>query len=277
LINSWPSTEYTRTRGFCNRVHGRRAASCKGGDLAVECHYLIRDSAVPISYKSDVSSNCTIRNFDVRQESPLRITVADAMLATMATPPFFRPVPVRKEGTTYEYISGDLALSNPIEAIVGEAYGAFGSGRHVSCLLSLGCGHPGVISAPEGSDVASWNQVLGKLVMESKETAERTESQMGHLGIYHRFSVDHGLSQSTPMVQPAPGDILAHTASYLTEGSTSRRLNLLLDTLRFREGVSSLQQLSECETPLQAYMVHTLTSFKGTLEGNDHPPPLSRH
>jgi hypothetical protein len=174
------------------------------------------------------------------------------MLATMTTPPFFKPVSVRNDGATYEYISGDLGLSNPIEAIIAEAYGAFGSGRHVACLMSLGCGHPGIISAPEGSDLASWNRVLGKLVMESKETAERMESQMGHLGIYHRFSVGHGLSQTTPMVQPASGDILAHTASYLTEESTSRRLDLLLDILRLREGVSSLQQLSECESHLRA-------------------------
>jgi hypothetical protein len=177
------------------------------------------------------------------------------MFATMATPPLFLPISLRRDAVTCEYVAGDLVLSNPIEAIVAEAYEAFGSGGCVACLLSLGCGHPGVIKAPKGSDLASWNVFLWKLVVESKETLRRVESQMSHLGIYHRLSVDHGLNRTTPMDQPAPGDILAYTASYLNEESLSRRMDLLLDTLILRGGVSSLEQLRKYRRMVDHNMV----------------------
>lgn len=83
-----------------------------------------------------------IRTFSVRQEPALNIPVADALLATLATPPLFSKTSAFKDAATFEYVGGDLTLGNPARQIITEAHGAFGSGGLVSCFLSLGCGHP---------------------------------------------------------------------------------------------------------------------------------------
>lgn len=122
--------------------------------------------AVPIFSKHHVGSTCTLRNYRIRQEQPLNLTISEALLVTLATPPMFNPTLISKD---VEYIGGDLALSNPIEQVITEACDAFGPEERVACLLSVGCGHPGVIGIPNDNDMAQWNEFMGKLVTNSNQ------------------------------------------------------------------------------------------------------------
>ena len=173
----------------------------------------------------------------------MNLTVAQALLVTLATPPLFTSVPISKDAATFEYIGGDLALSNPTRELISEAHGAFGPEQRVACLISLGCGHPGVISAPDNTDAVSWNRFMEKLVLHSEQTAQSIDSQMGHLGIYFRLSVNIGVEQTT--MDSAPAEIIAHTDVYLEDFSVSEKIELCLDFLKIRDGISSLEQLSK--------------------------------
>ena len=79
----------------------------------------------------------------------------------------------------------------------------------------------------------------------SEQTAREVEAQMGHLGIYHRYSVIRGLEGSTSTSGTEPGEVLSHTELYLGEVSVSRNLDGCINLLRMRDGGASLERLSE--------------------------------
>jgi hypothetical protein len=185
-----------------------------------------------------------IRNFKVRQEEALNLTITEAMLATLASPPLFASTSVFKDASTFEYISADLTLSNPTRQIIVEAYGTFGEEARVACLLSLGCGHPGVAVSPDDSNVTSWNQFLTRLVMDGERKAQDIDGQMGHLSLYYRFCVPQGLEQNGETPSPTPGGIVAHTVVYLSGNSVSSKITECVDSLKLRDGSASLEQLS---------------------------------
>jgi hypothetical protein len=206
---------------------------------------LTKDSVIPILHKRHIGHARILRNFDASQDDSLNFTIAKAMLATLASPPLFTPAPILSGTSTFEYISGDLTLSNPTRLTISEAYEAFGGEQRVACLLSIGCGHPGVIVAPENSDLESWNQFVEKIVKDSEQRAEEIESQMGHLGLYHRFSVTRGLEMEKEIIAVQAEDIVTHATVYLTGVSVSRKVAMCVDSLIVRDGASSLEQLSE--------------------------------
>ncbi|KIM21473.1 hypothetical protein M408DRAFT_80521, partial [Serendipita vermifera MAFF 305830] len=200
---------------------------------------------VPISYKHDAGSMCTLRNFQVRQEQTLNLTIREALLVTLAAPPLFTPIAISKDSVTFEYIGGDMTLSNPVQEIISEACSAFDMERRVACLVSLGCGHPGVISAPDNTNLEIWNRFLENLAAGNERTAQAIDRQMGHLGIYFRFCVATGLEKALQRSQPTTEEILAHTNTYLEDGAVSQKVDTCVDFLTVRGGLSSLEQLSE--------------------------------
>lgn len=206
---------------------------------------LISLSVVPISYKSRVGSTCMIRNFATRREQTLDLTIAEALSATLATPPLFTSTSIIKDAANFEYISADWTLSNPTQEIIAEAYGVFGTEERVACRISLGCGHPGVFSAPGPSDPVEWTRFINNLVSDADCKAESLDSQMGHLGFYSRFSVDSGLETTELSRSPDFGHIVAHTKVYVDKGSVTRRMDLCIEMVRMRDGTVTLDQLSK--------------------------------
>ena len=202
---------------------------------------LIHHRVVPISYKQHVGSICTLRNYDVDQDQAVDLTIAEALMATLSTPPSFTPLSISKDASTFEYTGADWTLSNPTHEIISEAHTVFGAEERVACLLSLGCGRPGVFSVPEDRDSVEWNQFLGRLADDGERKAQRLESQMGPSGLFHRFSVTSGLENPASL---GPGDIMTHTIAYLTEVAVSQKMDICVSSLKVRDGVSSLGQLS---------------------------------
>jgi hypothetical protein len=202
-------------------------------------------SLIPILHNRNIRNVCMLRNFDASQEEDLNFTVADAMLATLTSPPLFSPASI----SAVEYIGGDLKFSNPTLTIVSEAYKAFGEDACVACLMNLGCGHPGFLSPPSNSDLNSWKEFLDKVMKDSEQKAEEIESQMGNLGLYHRFSVSGGLEVERQPSTPTSRDALQYTIAYLAGVAVSRKLEICVESLRLRDGVASLGQLSQLKTP----------------------------
>jgi hypothetical protein len=200
----------------------------------------MNDRVIPILHNRDIGHAHMIRNFDA-SEVKLNFTIAEAMLATLASLPLFTPISI----STVEYISSDLKFSNPTLTVISEAYEAFGEEARVACLMNIGTGHPGFISLPSNSDVYSWSQFLDKVVKDSEQKAEEIESMMGNLGLYHRFSVTRGLEGETQTNTSTTGDAIEFTTMYLAGVSVSRKLEICVDSLRLRDGVASLGQLSK--------------------------------
>jgi hypothetical protein len=223
----------------------RRVQRCAFSGIILTSRYLTNGSVTPILNKIHIGHTRILRNFDASQDEALNFTIAEAMLATLASPPLFGPLSISKGISTFEYISGDLMLSNPTLMIVSEAYEAFGQEARVACLFNIGSGHSGFISSPDGSDLASWSQFLEKVVKDSEQKAEEFEAQMGNLGVYHRLSVTRGLEEQTAVKTTTAGDAIGHTVIYLDGAAVSRKLDLCAKLLTHRDGIVSLKQLSK--------------------------------
>jgi hypothetical protein len=97
--------------------------------------------------------------------------------------------------------------------------------------------------------LASWNQFLEQLISQSEKKAQLIDSQMGHLGIYYRFSVPTGLERSRPKTKKGPEEIIAHTDVYLEDVAVSQKVDVCVDFLKIRDGIPSLEQLSKNGIP----------------------------
>ncbi|KIM27338.1 hypothetical protein M408DRAFT_24562, partial [Serendipita vermifera MAFF 305830] len=200
--------------------------------------------AVAISYKSNAGSIFMLRNYSCRRKRSSNLTISEAILATLATPPLFTSTQVLRNAATFDYIGADWTLSNPTQEIITEAHEAFSADEKVACLLSLGCGHAGIFATPEGSSMAEWNRLLERLVIDGERKAESLGSQMGQLGLHHRFSVSHGLDWDRIKTNTtAPGVITQHTQAYLGKLQVSHQVEACANALRLRIRIASLDQL----------------------------------
>lgn len=182
------------------------------GDATQHCKLI-----VPVMYKDNIGATCVLSNFSNRREPSTNLTVAEAMLTTMATTPIFDPVKISKDFSTFEYISGDLGLSNPVREVIASAHRAFGDETTVACLLSIGCGNPGVNKPPAKSGLGSQIHFLERVGFDSERAAEELNMQMGHLALYHRLSVKIGLEVSQPYAWKDLSEIVARTRMYVED------------------------------------------------------------
>jgi hypothetical protein len=202
-------------------------------------------------YKNHVGVPCVLRNYVASHEPPTNLTIAEAMLATCATPPFFTSTSIEKDFATFEYIGGDFGLSNPTREIIGEAHRTFGDNATIACLLSIGCGHGGIRSSPSDSGVATWIDFLNGVTMDSEKTAREMAIKMKYLTLYHRLSVDYGLAVDQPNVWGDPVVIATHTTTYLSDLEVAERVKSCVDTINHGDGFTTLEQLSRCSATIR--------------------------
>jgi hypothetical protein len=196
-------------------------------------------------YKNNIGVTCVLRNHVTRQERPTNLTLAEAMFATSAIAPMFTPISIGKDFSTFEYVSGDLGLSNPIREVIAGAHHAFGDEATVACLLSIGCGHSGIKSLPSTSDATARINFLERVAMDSEKVAQEMGSQMIQLSIYHRLSVNYGLEalQSRAWIDPKTSTI--RTAVYLECLEVTELLDRCVDAIKTGHGSATLERLSE--------------------------------
>ncbi len=218
-----------------------RVANCKFSLHQTPGEDLTGRSIVPITYKHHAGSTCFLRNFPVRHEQTLNLTIGEALLATLATPPLFAPTSTLKDSATFEYMGADWTMSNPTQEIIAEAYTTFGSDEPIASVVNLGCGYPSVFAAPETTNTAEWYQFLERLTQDSERKAQTLESQMGQLGLFYRFSVSNGLESG--VAPTASKDIVTHTKVYLADVAVSRKLDQCVESLRVRESGFTLKQI----------------------------------
>ncbi|PVG02351.1 hypothetical protein CPB86DRAFT_725334 [Serendipita vermifera] len=194
------------------------------------------------AHRSNITNKIKFRTYSVRTEQDPDITVVDAALTTCAHSPYFPPVIVDTPSSQGEYVGGSIGTNNPCKQVISEACDLFGGDTRVACLLSLGTGHPGITSLcpkNEGDD-EEYLRVLQAMANDSEQTAESVNTQMGHLGIYFRLSVEQGLQTKE---NSTLAWIIAQTKSYLDHKDTSRKVDHAIERLKLRQGLVALNQL----------------------------------
>jgi hypothetical protein len=137
-----------------------------------------------------------------------------------------------------------MGSGNPTRELVSEAYSLFGKDAHVSTILSVGSGRLGALAAPSTRSKDEWTDVLRDMVKGCEQVAQEMETQVGHLGIYHRFSVEQGLQRIYGVDLNDIGWLNTQVDSYLDDAQVSRKLDHCVESLRLRQGQVTLEQLS---------------------------------
>ncbi|KIM22139.1 hypothetical protein M408DRAFT_28948 [Serendipita vermifera MAFF 305830] len=200
-------------------------------------------SFVVTSRHANVNNAICFRSYPVGSQ-PSSITVVDAVLATCATQPEFAPVSLIS-GSRAEYIASREA-ANPIHEVIKEALVLFGGDATVSSLLSLGTGNTGVIPlSPTDTTLYDYER-----------RAQETELSIGQLGVYSRFSVEHGLQDVHAGNFNDMEWITAQTGAYLDDYENSERLDLYIQNCVSQTGSITLAQLDEVTAVDQWFARH---------------------
>jgi hypothetical protein len=146
----------------------------------------------------------------------------------------------------FEYVGGDLGLSNPTREVIAEAHRTFGDETTVSCLLSIGCGRSGANTVPSDPAGTTWTDFVERAWMDSEKTVQDIATQMSQLTLYHRLSVNYGLERSQVREWKDPESITAHTTTYLNDLGVVELVDCCVGTMKHGDGFTTLEQLSEC-------------------------------
>jgi hypothetical protein len=165
------------------------------------------------------------------------------VLATCATQPEFIPLSSGSGFKTREYIAAGGA-ANPIHEVINEAHLLFGEDSSVSCLLSLGTGHPGIITLPSAGGEATLHRMMRNMMDDCEQRAQEIEERIGRVGIYSRFSVEQGMQNDHTGGPIDAAWILAQTEDYLTRRETGEKLDLFAQIFAAHIERITLDQLS---------------------------------
>jgi hypothetical protein len=165
------------------------------------------------------------------------------VLATCATQPEFSPIPSGSGFKLREYIAASGA-TNPIHEVITEAHRLFGGDSSVASLLSLGIGHPGIISLPPTGEGAMPHGIMRDMMYDCEQRAQEIEQRIGQVGIYSRFSVEQGMQNDHPGGPVDAAWIVTQTEDYLTQHDTDEKLELFVQRFGAQTGLITLDQLS---------------------------------
>ncbi|KIM24754.1 hypothetical protein M408DRAFT_228837 [Serendipita vermifera MAFF 305830] len=200
-------------------------------------------SFVVASLRNNAKNTVCLRTYPVRNQRPSTLTVVEAVLATCATQPEFAPVFSGSGRKAREYIAASGAV-NPIHEVITEAHLLFGGDVTVSSLLSVGVGHPGILSFPEDGGEAAIHRIMRDMMQDCEQRAQEIEERIGRVGIYSRLSVNQGMQNNHAGQFDDPGWITAQTEDYLGRHETGEKLDVLAQNFGAENGPITLDQLS---------------------------------
>jgi hypothetical protein len=141
-----------------------------------------------------------------------------------------------------EYIGTSFGATNPVREVITEAHSLFGGDSSVASLLSLGTGHPGVISFPSGDGV-DLNRVMRDMMDDCEQRAQEIERQIGRVGVYFRFSVEQGMQRDLLGSVAEPSQVVSQTKSYLAEQKINEKVDDFIRNFDTAARLITLDQL----------------------------------
>jgi hypothetical protein len=198
---------------------------------------------VVVRTRTNARSTLCLRTYPVRSQPSSTISVVDAVLATCATQPEFLPISSGSGFKLREYIAASGA-ANPIYEVITEAHRLFGGDSSVTSFLSLGIGHPGIITLPSAGGEATLHRIMRDIMDDCEQRAQEVEQRIGRVGIYSRFSVEQGMQNDHPGGLVDAAWIVAQTEDYLAQHDTEEKLEQFVQIFGAQTGLITLDQLS---------------------------------
>ncbi|KAH8802393.1 acyl transferase/acyl hydrolase/lysophospholipase, partial [Flagelloscypha sp. PMI_526] len=128
------------------------------------------------------------RNYIVRENQTSDCAVRQAACATMAMPGLFEPVEIGIGIVRESIVGGEMRWNNPVRYLAEEASAIF-SGHHVACVVSIGSGHPRIVSM--SSDLAN---MFKSIATDCQLQANEIDVRYAEVPeLYWRLEVEQGL------------------------------------------------------------------------------------
>jgi hypothetical protein len=174
-----------------------------------------------------------------------------------------------------EYVAASGA-ANPIHEVITEAHELFGGDSSVASLLSLGTGHPGIVTLPSAGGEATLHRIMRDMMQDCEQRAHEIEQRIGRVGIYSRFSVEQGMQNDPPGGPVDVAWVVAQTENYLTQRDTRGKLDLFVETFNAQAGPITLDQLGSFLLQPRTVPYMALTSSQNMLVAQPSQASLLR-
>jgi hypothetical protein len=199
------------------------SGSCVGYASLFACKQLqpIFHRFVVAALRLNVRNKVRLRTYPVPTNLPSDITVIDAAIATCASQPGFLPLSYGAWYESQEYIGAGLGANNPVHQVIEEATSYF-SHQPTAVLLSLGSGHPGILSLGSNNQTGLY-RLMQEMMADSEQEAQNIQRQMT-LTRYFRFSVEQGMQTIDNRAKGLEW-ILAQTSGYLSHHDVMNRID----------------------------------------------------
>jgi predicted acylesterase/phospholipase RssA len=178
------------------------------------------------------------RTYPVRELASANCMIWEAARATTAAPTFFKRIAISEEGRAKEeFVDGGLRCNNPSVQVLEEARNIFGDDRKISCLVSIGTGHPGTIglSKPDSFQKILPTKLIGVLkaiATDCESTAHGLRSRFKQFpNFYFRFNVTHGAGSVSLKEWEKMSDVETHTKAYMEEVTISASIDAVVKLL----------------------------------------------
>lgn len=155
-------------------------------------------------------------------------TIWEAARATTATPGIFKRMRVKTLAGYDELIDGSLGSKNPTRILLIEAAAAFGPGRAVSCIMSIGSGPQQVIDIRSQSFLQrlipkQLVSAVKNMAYDAEQAARDLDYRFKGFGdLYFRFNTQTGLDKIDSDEWKRMGDVKSLTLGYLNSPSVSK-------------------------------------------------------
>src|ERR1700761_2988943 len=190
------------------------------------------------------------RTYRSPESNTYNCMIWEAARATSAAPTFFERIDISGPGHPKQsYVDGGLGLNNPTMQMLDEASLIFPD-RHVTCIISIGCGKAETISIPKPSFLQQLLPTeLIKATLAIATDCEAIEQDVAKrfrsiLEFYYRFNVEQGMQSIGLAKFDMMENVVAHTEQYIRMESVTKQLNNAVSILRGRKAIVSASQIS---------------------------------
>ncbi|KIM32684.1 hypothetical protein M408DRAFT_326443 [Serendipita vermifera MAFF 305830] len=190
-----------------------------------------------------------LRSYPVQSSPASSITIIEAALATCAVQPQFAPVACGQGFRRKEYIGAGIGANNPIREVIAEAQLLFGGDANVASLLSLGNGHPGIVTFPSGGGELGLSKLVWDMMNDCTQTAREVEQQIGGAGVYFRLSVEQGMQAEHCDEIVDPSWIVAQTETYMEDPATHIKVDTFARSIDAAPQPITITQLKSGQIP----------------------------
>jgi hypothetical protein len=149
-------------------------------------------------------------------------------------------VTIGKDDRKITLIDAMANYPNPTRELLQEAQRVFGEDAKVTTVISIGSSKKKASDVSAGVDQNVLVEAVKDTVINAEITHKELETRLHETHLYFRFNVVHDFGSRVDS-----SEIYSHTATYLGEADTNKRLNEAIKSIRNRSSGMMLKELSK--------------------------------